>query len=486
MDDDTEVLVVGGGAAGLKAAIESSRSGLQVLLLSKGKSCFSNAHCEYVAINAPSNSVEKETYLRDVHKVGGRCPNMELVERIVNDAYPSLKELESQGINFVKGNNYQYKSYDDPMSLSDKLRIYARDNGVEFSENTICAGLLTEKSRVAGAIVTKKDEVFTIRAKSIIIATGGCGNAYKYTTNPKGITGDGVVIAHEKGVPLVGLEMIKFFPCSINPKFALPYALLKSGHLKTGRNRTLTAYNNDNATYSEIYQNRKDGVFLDCSEVDSSNFPTTFNFFRENGVALENNEIPIIIAAHYMLGGIKVHNDCSTVIKGLYAAGEVVGGVHGTNRLVGDGILLALCLGKIAGKNASLYAKRVNKCKVSQNKIVDDIIRERKGVDVEELVWKCKNIMYQNVALIRNKKNLEKTFILLNRLKKELSDANSKSLPEYIDSRNLIIISELITHSAILRNESRLDHKHDPIKISKTYAKLDMRENTGTWKSGVS
>ncbi len=400
-----DVLVIGGGCAGLRAAAEAAGLGARVLLLNKGRigrtgcSAFLDHRIEYSLMNIPDQAPDSaEQYLEDLLACGAGRNDRAVVEAFVAGIFAERDFLGQLGLRFReergKPRRVQLPGHAFPRSLVTeegfgrkllaRLADLARDRGVVLREGMVALDLLCADGRVAGAIAAnaRSGEVQEVRAGAVILAAGGLGNVFSLTTNPPDIGGDGVAMAWRAGAALRDMEFVQCYPLTT---FPVRGTYLISGILLAGR-----AFNRAGETFTFLpsaglppYAARKAHLRALCEwmaaesrarrslaegsmewdgtriprETYETQMPATYAALRRGGADLLRNRIRIAPGSHQMLGGLRVDAHGATTLPGLYAAGEDLGGLHGADRLSGTGILEGLVFGRRAARAALAFAK---------------------------------------------------------------------------------------------------------------------------------
>ncbi|MGN7611252.1 FAD-binding protein [Magnetococcales bacterium HHB-1] len=405
-DYQTDVLVIGGGGAGTAAAIAAAEQGCRVLVVTKLRHSDSNTLMAEGGVQAADHECDSplQHYL-DVLGGGHFTNDPSLVEALVTRGPQALRWLEKLGMLFDKYPTGRMKvrhgggtsrkrlhSAGDVTGL-EMMRVL-KDHSEVFEQITVwnfspAVELLTdEDGRVAGAVVERllKKDIKIIQARSVIIATGGFGRLHFQgfpTSNHYGSTGDGLVMAYRAGLPLKDLQYSQYHPTGI----AFPEQ--KAGLLITEKFRGLGAQllnsvgeefvfglEPRDVTTAAIIRECSEfgqgittpsggvGVWLDIPMIDllhglgtiEKEFPGRFKEFLHQGIDLRKTPLLAFPTLHYQNGGISMQSDGGTDMPGLFAAGEVAGGVHGHNRLMGNALLEIIVFGLLAGENAAKFA----------------------------------------------------------------------------------------------------------------------------------
>ena len=362
---------------------------------------------------------------------------------------------------------------------------------------TLVTRILVHDGAAVGATAVdfRTGTFLIISAKSIVLATGGLGQLYPVTTNPRNATGDGLALALEAGAKLINMEQLQFYPaCVVYPEQVkgIGLGVLEYSKLYNAANdRFMTRYEPSRlesttrdvvarAIYREIKEGRgtaHSGVYLDAREVSESDFKPylpEYDICRRWGVDLKHELVEVAPGAHYFMGGVEIDERCRTSIKHLYAAGEVSGGVHGANRLNGNSLADILVFGAIAGEQAAAQASHSDSVGIPAEqerreitRIGDLLSRGRSPIRSVQLEQKLRGLMWQNVNVLRTIRELEDTVKALRALREhELTQASiennrlrwNNELRDYLELEAMVAVAECVAHSALARHESRGAH----------------------------
>jgi L-aspartate oxidase len=308
-------------------------------------------------------------------------------------------------------------------------------------------------------------EARTYLAPAVILATGGIGRLYRYTTNPVEATADGIAMAARAGAMLSDMEFVQFHPTALaigkDPMPLVTEAVRGEGATLVNDlgERFMLAVHPDaelaprdvvaRAIFEQLQRGRVVGLDARASigELFPEEFPTVFRFCREAGIDPRNERIPVAPAAHYHMGGIAVDEWGASSIPGLWACGEVSAtGVHGANRLASNSLLEALVYGSRVAENVRAAAVESKDIPLAQRHAV---VRSGKGE--AQAISDLRNVMYANVGLVRNELGLREALARISELEAAFPAASN-------DLRNLLIAGRLITEAALARRESRGSH----------------------------
>jgi L-aspartate oxidase len=379
----TNFLIIGSGAAGLNLAIKLAPKG-DVLLVTKNKLQESNssyAQGGIAAVNTtknPNDSFEK--HVEDTMIAGHNHNNLEAVKILVENGPKIIKELQEIGVNFAnklgrEGGHSENRihhvgDYTGQAITEALIKKVKKTPNIKVLENCFATDLTIENGKCYGAKFLFKEKDLTVFAGQTILATGGLGQVFEKTTNPKIATGDGIAMAIRSHVEIEDLEYIQFHPTALDigetPLFLISEAVRGEGAKIINSNgeyfmkqeHKMADLAPRDIVSNAIYKEQKLGkkVYLDCREFKrdflEKRFPKIYKNLTARGLQMEKDLLPITPAAHYSCGGIKVNFKGETNIKNLYACGEVAcTKVHGKNRLASNSLLEALVFGNIIAEN---------------------------------------------------------------------------------------------------------------------------------------
>jgi fumarate reductase (CoM/CoB) subunit A len=511
----TEVLVVGSGGAGLRAAIEAKNIGADVLIVSKGG--FPSG-CTAVSMGGMLAAFDREDtadrHFDDTVRGGNHLNNRKLVRLLVDHAVERARDLERYGTDFEKrGEEYRLFPYTGSSVPRGVLALEpyrggyikglakeVRRLGISVVEQVMITDLLKEGDTIVGAagLELETDTLLVIGAKAVVLATGGGGNLYHLTTNPAGITGDGYVLAYRAGAQLQDMEFIQGRVCMIFPermrgipppgdglvtlggRFYNSLCERYMGKYHPGKYELVTRAQMAICAQREIQAGRcgpHGGVLGDLSGVSRGEL-STFKGFME-ACAAENFDptwqpYEWAPGAHHFMGGVVVNERCETGIPGLYAAGEVAAGIHGANRLAGNALTETQVFGALAGSHAAEAARLASLRAVPQGQV--DVIRDRiskvleraGGGDPLEVRNEITGIMSRYLGVIRDEYGLRKAAEMLEGIKEGKignlcigGERSFKALAELLEVENLLVVGCLVTKAAMLRKETRGAHNRE-------------------------
>jgi succinate dehydrogenase/fumarate reductase flavoprotein subunit len=499
---NTDVLVIGGGGAGLRAAIAAAQSGARVLMVSQSRVGYGNntaiAFGNMCAIVTPEDS--PQAYLKDTILAGRYINDPRLVALLADKSANQVSDLEHLGVSFVRkegeleiglvpGHSYprRVSAVKKGLGFSLPLRATAEAIGVSFLEGIFITKLVNEGG-IRGAIGIDIDGVtFVIEAKAVILAAGGLGQVYLNTTNAASTTGDGYALAYETGAVLQDMEMVQFYPTATvegTTKQIVLYEFIvhQAGGIirnidgedvleKYGLNNPgiMTRDRLARAMMTELVEGRDTGgaLAMDLSNIKRDVVGKVQSLLPKRAQTSQANSIPVAPAAHFQMGGIRIDDACKTSIDGLFGAGEVCGGVHGANRLGGNSLTDIFVFGERAGMKAASWALEQPQTSISEPLIKAECkrllsIANNTGKNrLQEIRHRLKSTMWLKSGIIRSNQSLSEALADIEQLRHHLVSAQITEVGGLIKAvkiRNMINVSEMIIRSALLRTESRGAH----------------------------
>ena len=514
-----DVLIIGAGGAGLRAALEAIAQGARVALVCK--SLLGKAHTVMAegGIAAAMANVDKaddwRTHFCDTMRGGKFLNNWRMAQLHAQEAPDRVRELEQWGALFDRtptgdilqrafgGHTFKRLCHVGDRTGLELIRTL-QDRGVElgidvFMECTITR-LLKDGDRVAGAFGYWREQgrFVAFKAKSIVIATGGIGKAWRVTSNSWEYTADGMALAYETGAELMDMEFVQFHPTGMVWPPGVQGILVTEAVRGEGgilRNklgeRFMEKYDPKKmelstrdvvarSIYTEVKEGRgteHGGAYLDIShkpaEYVKKKLPSMYHQFKELAdVDITKGPMEVGPTCHYMMGGIRVEAEtAATTVPGLFAAGEAAAGLHGSNRLGGNSLSDLLVFGRRAGKAAAEFASRSSATNLDSAQL-EQAEREmlapfehRDGEFPYPLHHDLQETMGNLVGIFRNEEDLKKAISQLDLLKPRLAklriDGSRMFNPGWHltrDLKNMVLISEAVARCALARRESRGAH----------------------------
>ena len=504
------VVIVGSGAAGLYSALKISQQiNLPdgILLVTKsnlGESNSRYAQGGIVGVLHQNREDNVNLHVEDTLRAGAGLSDRKTVEYISQASDQVINDLMECGVKFDKeadGNltftleaahsvrRILHSGGDATgKGITDALcNDVFNDDNITVLENSMAVELLVDADKECKGIIVYNEltgEHEIVYTSALILATGGVGQIYKYTTNPSGATGDGIDLAYNAGAIIQDMEFIQFHPTALaldpnnRDRFLISEAVRGEGAklINSHGDEFMGRYHDrrelaprdivTRAIYSEMKKEHTFNVFLNASMLDSAKlfkrFPTISKRCYEKGINISKKPIPVAPAAHYSMGGIKATVEGRTSIRGLYAIGEVAStGLHGANRLASNSLLeCVVCAYELAD-----YLSFAN---LQPPKKIDDSIRmiidiysepiSEEDYDISSLRAELKNLMWDNAGIIRSEQSLVQAQKEIEQMKTKFKRMRKcLNIQEY-EYRNMLTTAGLIVEGALARKESRGAH----------------------------
>ncbi len=502
----SDYLVIGGGIAGLIFAIEAAETGTVTVLTKAASSEANTSYAQGGIASVWSVDDSFESHVEDTLRAGAGLCNRDAVETIIRGGPEAVRELIRLGTRFTHAEERPEEEYDlgregghshrrvlhaQDLTGREIMRalgeaVRARPN-IAVIENQVAVDLLVERGGGgapacwgAYALDRKTHEVRKFVARSTMLATGGAGKVYLYTTNPDIASGDGVAMAYRAGAPIANLEFIQFHPtCLFHPaakSFLISEALRGEGAILRLPDGTpfMKKYHPDaelaprdvvaRAIDSEMKRHGLDYVCLDLTHREPdfirSRFPNICSRCLSFGIDITRQPIPVVPAAHYMCGGVMTDLDGCTPISQLYAAGEVaMTGLHGANRLASNSLLEAAVMGRRAAGAAARQILKTRDRPPPEFPEWDPgrAIRSEERVLITQSWDEIRRLMWNYVGIVRTDRRMERALRRIELLKEEIHSYYWDHLldSDLIELRNLVTVAELVVRSAASRKESR-------------------------------
>lgn len=492
-----DLLVIGGGGAGIAAAVAARQLGKKVLVVSKFGPGF--ATCTTVSNSSFRNSgsnFTKEEHRSLSLETGQGLNEKELVEVLVEKGEADVKDLRQMGVpieekyggSFCKGKVPFFRG----PAVIKPITDFARSLGVEFIQPYLIWDLVLEDGEIKGAwgIDRNSEEPALFLAPTTILATGGAGALYQRTDTPNSITGDGYAMAARAGLPLIDMEFVQFYPYYT----AFGYTERKESFIPPVVGEVASLVNEEGEDIVEKYKIARplavksrdlscrammlEGkAFFDFTNVTENKWQEAGKLFDANNTVqakewLENRflhttkKIPVLPTAHFFMGGVPADSWGQTEKEGLYVAGEVMGGLHGANRLEGNALTEIFVFGKRAGLAAAKDIKELNSFPL-QEKVLKKLEPQIKNLltapldsntyEPEIIRNKLAKLMWEKAGIIRDKVGLEETLTQVQAMQKlplSLTAGKAKAL----EVKNMLLVAEIIIKAALFRQESRGSH----------------------------
>ncbi|MFH1536817.1 MAG: L-aspartate oxidase [Patescibacteria group bacterium] len=481
MKHKTDFLVIGSGIAGLNFALKAAKHG-KVIVVTKKELMECNSNYAQGGIAAVLDPLDNfKFHIEDTFNAGGKLGDKKAIEIMIKEAPKQIEELIDLGVGFnrIKGEislgqegghskRRIVHAKDATGKEIERALVYniRHDSNISVFESNIAIDLLTKNNKCLGAVSLDTDEnkINNFFAKVTILATGGAGQIYNNTSNPKIATGDGYGMAYRAGVSLTDMEFVQFHPTALNkkgaPRFLISEALRGEGAklLNYRKKRFVNELDSrDKVTRAIVEELKKGEVYLDIrrrgEDFIKKRFPAIYDQLWWYNIFMEKDLIPVAPAAHFFCGGIKTSLNGKTDIDGLFAFGEVARtGVHGANRLASNALLECMVFSSRALKGAKKYINNKKIKEISNLKYkISNNIDNKIGV----LRRKIQKLMWENVGIIRNKKDLEKNIEKFEKIEKEVESLFKKGVnSQIVELRNMVQVAKLVNQSAYLREKS--------------------------------
>ncbi len=522
---DTDVLVIGSGAAGMYAAIEAARAGAGVLLvdrslIGRGGATVMAQMTVAVALGAETPDDWRHHYNDTITAGRGLC-NEALAQLLCEEGPDCIRTMDGWGVGWARKDGHITQAmapgHDRPRcvyvdflntgpAVSKTLRTAVnKTEGIRKAGDLCVVDLLKSDGAIVGAAAMHlgSGAPVLISAKATIIATGGLTRLYRRNSASSNMGGDGYALALRAGASLVDMEFVQFFPIGhlaprligMDPIMWDPFRYKLGGKLLNNRMEEFTqnygfaengkyVITRDAGSYAilkEVEAGRgtpHGGAYLSFQHVPQKALREAFgpviDKLAENGIDLTKMPVEVAPIAHYHMGGIAVDADMKTALPGLFAAGEAVGGANGANRLSGNAITEALVFGRRAGQSAANLAKRTkaaNQPADNERTLVDLITAPAplSEINTAEMVEALQATMQENVGALRDANKLTHALAKLDALAAKLGDAPQGDgrgfdmrRMDWFDLRNMLLVAKAVAVAAIARTETRgAQHRED-------------------------
>ena len=518
MGINSDFLIIGSGVAGLTLALKVADFGHVTIVTKKGAMESNSSQAQGGIASVFSEVDSFDLHIQDTLVAGDYLSNREVVELVVKNGPDRIRELIEWGVKFniaeqeSTGNDMPHLALGREGGHSQKRIVHAQDMtgleietvlvsrvkkhpNIEVLEHHIAVDLITCSTRIKRGLVTtthedfccgayvldrKTNKVVTVSSKITVLATGGTGKVYLYTSNPDIATGDGIAMGYRAGATVANLEFVQFHPtCLYHPdakNFLISEAVRGEGAiLRTSSGEPfMERYDPQKdlacrdvvarAIDTELKKSGDDSVFLDISHKDAcfvrKRFPNIYEKCLSFGIDMTQEPIPVVPAAHYMCGGVVTDIYGRTDIKRLYAIGEsACTGLHGANRLASNSLIEALVYAHTASDQAVKDFKTMDFSSTPESPSWD----EAGTTDSDELImvshnWdEIRRFMWNYVGIVRSDKRLARARRRIENIQNEIKEYywNFKVRADLIELRNIATVAELIIQCAMHRKESR-------------------------------
>ncbi|MDK2787534.1 MAG: L-aspartate oxidase [Epulopiscium sp.] len=488
-----DVLIIGSGVAGLYTSINIDPK-YRVIVLSKDMINENNSNLAQGGI-AASISPEDSMLLHfeDTIKAGNNYNDKKSVQILVEEALENVKKLMDMGVQFDKDEKGNIKLTREGGHSKNRIFHYQDRTGKEVMrgltkealkrENIIIRGnqlaidLLTLDFKCLGALVKNGAETYAILSKAVVLATGGIGQVYNYTTNSVIATGDGIAMAYRAGAEIIDMEFVQFHPTVLyspndHKRFLISEAVRGEGAVL--RNNKKEAFMGkyhklkdlaprdivSRSIFNEMIKENSPYVYLDITHKDAdfikNRFPSIYQVCLSKGIDMTKDYIPVCPAQHYLMGGVRTDYFGRTSIERLYACGETAcTKVHGANRLASNSLLEGLVFGKRAAEDIN---QTINKLKIEEPLIKNDEVYE--SIDqneIQEIKTKIRETMGRNAFIVRSREGLNEALHITKKVSERLKNCSEDSKAFY-ECFNIATVAYLIIQAALSREESIGSH----------------------------
>ena len=499
---NTDVLIIGGGVSGLSLAIklhELAEDSKIIIITKENLEDCSTYYAQGGVACVWDDNDNIENHIRDTLIAGDGLCDETVVRKIITQAPERINELIEWGVDFTKDENGDYKlgkegghserrvlhvkDFTGQSIESTLIEKVKRISNVEIHEKWCAVNLYAKNFKCYGCYVLDQEtgDINNIAAKVTVLATGGAGKIYLYTTNPDVASGDGIAMAYRAGATVANLEFYQFHPtCLFHPyakSFLITEAMRGEGAILKDMkgNEFMSKYHPQKelaprdivsrAIDSELKKSGEDHVYLDIASYKGSDFikdhfPGIYNKCLEFNIDITNDPIPVVPAAHYCCGGVMAKLDGSTEVKHLYVIGEsACTGFHGANRLASNSLLEGL----VCANNCAITLSKIVqglKIKEFEEWLPGNAVPSTETVIITQNWEEIRRFCWNYVGIVRTDKRLQRAKKRINLLQDEIDQYywDFKIEKNLIELRNLATVAKLIIVSAISRKESRGIH----------------------------
>ncbi|HUT55438.1 MAG TPA: L-aspartate oxidase [bacterium] len=521
---ETDYLVIGSGIGGLSFALKAALSGSVAVVTKREAAESSTRYAQGGIASVLDHKDSFQSHISDTLEAGAGLCHQDAVELVVTSGPERIRELIEIGVKFTRREGPKKSEYHltregghsqrriihaedltgaeveraliEACRRNKAIRLYEFHTAVDLITHEKIKAAKKQRPRCLGAYVleNRTGEVHTFSAKAVVLATGGVGKVYLYTTNPDIATGDGLAMAFRAGCPVANLEFVQFHPtCLYHPlakSFLITEAMRGEGAVlkRMDGSRFMRAYNPKEelaprdvvarAIDNEMKVRGDDHVLLDVTAKSPAfikkRFPNIYKTCKGYGLDITRRPIPVVPAAHYQCGGVVTDLAGRTGLPGLYAIGETAcTGLHGANRLASNSLLEALVFAHRAAEDAAEEAKKAGPAVAVPPWDIGHAVDSDEAVVVSHNWDEIRRAMWNYVGIVRTNKRLERALTRIMMVQREIHDYYWDFLltSDLVELRDIALVAELIVRSAISRKESRGLHYN-----------LDYRATEDAWK----
>lgn len=498
-----DIIVIGSGIAGLSFALHCAAffPSRRIVVLSKTKLNESNTRCAQGGIAAVMNHLEDtyEQHIEDTLKAGDGLCDKQIVEMVVQKAPDEMKQLMQWGVHFDGGKNQpelgqegghstkrilHCKDHTGASIMDVLLKRCEEAENIELRENQFVLKLLKNSDTsqaCSGTLVCGQEGVYAIYAHYTMLATGGAGQVYSYTSNPEIATGDGYALAMEMGARLRNMAFVQFHPTvfyslSEHHPFLISEAVRGHGAVLRNHKGEEFVYKYDSrgslatrdvvarAIYHEMEESGEKHVWLDFRHLDindfSLKFPTIAAYLKYRNIDIRIEMVPVKPAAHYFCGGVMTNKLAQTSVPHLLAAGECAyTGLHGANRLASNSLLEALVFAKNAAENLKIHFEELTFDDIS----LPEIKCTCSAMKYNGLKKNIQNIMAKYAGVVRNRPGLIMARGKLLDLKNFLSESDYSV--KACELRNMLQVALSVVEDSLAQSENRGGFYRDDLNV---------------------
>ena len=479
-----DVIVIGGGLAGMMAVYAAQAEGTKVLLIDKGSvGRGTNSAMANGVFAAPTSDYSPEAYAADTIEVGRRINNIDYVKRIAREAPGTMATLKAMGLDLEERRGQFFVRTPSPDTIPGLVMVKTMSQKITGLERvTILKNFyvteLVREEKISGVKgFDEKGQEKVLMAPAAILATGGAGGIYLRNDNQKSTMGQGYALAAKAGLSLWDMEFVQFYPLVLNeprlpsmlvyPPYPKELKLINaSGEdlLKRWQvdNINTAAMTKRDAFSVLLYEEGQKGpVYLDGSAIPEEPWEDLRKtLFKKVRLDVQRRSIAVAPAVHFFMGGVRTDAQGGTALPGLFACGEIVSGLHGANRRGGNALTECAVMGKIAGRSAALYARTNPLVRTSvQRESMGWTPGEKPSMDrLRDLRQKMRAIAWNHAGILRTEAGMKHGLAEIEELLTQLQTL----IPHTIEERRLkedllsgVLVTKAILNASLARQESR-------------------------------
>ncbi len=491
MNNSYDIIIVGSGLAGLYTALNLDPH-FNILVISKDEIEIGSSDLAQggIAATLTTDKYDLASHIEDTLIAGASLNDLDALKILVSESKSNIERLMELGVNFDRskdgelmftreGGHNQRRILHAGGDATGREMMQAlrhkvlNSENIDFIDNCMITDLMMHNNQCVGVrLIDSLNNFYQIRSSHTVLATGGIGNLYLNTTNPKIAKGDGIAVAYRAGAVINNMEFIQFHPTafydqssSSTTRFLISEAVRGEGaYLRNIEgNRFMDKYDErmelaprdivSQSIYKEMYDTWSDFVYLDIRHKTKTylvnRFPTIYKRLAEHGIQMEKDLIPVAPAEHYSLGGINIDLDGKTSVSHLYANGECSDtGVHGANRLASNSLLECV----VFGRRIATHINEIGKTDISDYSPVMVEV-QTSSANFKAIRKELRHLMTQNVGIVRREQRLQNTKDILTNHFNNISKLNVMT-KEYFITLNMIQVALLIVEGALKRKES--------------------------------